>query len=368
MASIVYVGMDVHSNTYSLCSYSIEKQECFAQTRVEADHKRIVQYLKQVEAHNGGPCEFVCGYEAGCLGYTLYHELTAHGIHCVILAPTTMMSERKRIKTDGRDAETISKCLAYHTYSPVYIPSEADNAVKEYIRMRDDEKIVLKKVKQQINAFCLRHGFHYTGKSKWTATHLEWLKRLRLGNALLQEVLCEYLSLYQQAKDKLEIFDARIKELALEQEYSDRVKQLSCFIGISVHTALALIVETSDFARFKTAAQYSAYLGLVPGEHSSGGTQKRTGITKAGNSHLRTLLIEAGHCYGRGRVGLKTNTLKNKQQGNPAKVIAYADRANDRLKRKFFKLAFKGSHNVAATAVARELACFVWGMMTESIA
>lgn len=110
MASIIYVGMDVHSNTYSLCSYSIERQECFAQTRVEADHNRIVQYLKQVEAHNGGPCEFVCGYEAGCLGYTLYHELTAHRIHCVILASTTMMSERKRIKTDGRDAETISKC------------------------------------------------------------------------------------------------------------------------------------------------------------------------------------------------------------------------------------------------------------------
>lgn len=107
--------------------------------------------------------------------------------------------------------------------------------------MRDDEKIVLKKVKQQINAFCLRHGFHYTGKSKWMVTHLEWLKHLRFGNELLQEVLGEYLALYQQAKDKLEIFDTRIKELASEQEYSERVKRLSCFIGISVHTALALI-------------------------------------------------------------------------------------------------------------------------------
>lgn len=305
MASIIYVGMDVHSNSYTLCCYSIKNNESFAKTKAEPDYKRVLQYLKQVESNMGEKCEFVCGYEAGCLGYTLYHDLSARGVHCVILAPTSMPSDRGRVKTDGRDAETISKCLAYHTYSPVYIPSEQDNAVKEYIRMRDDEKIVFKKIKQQISAFCLRHGFHFTGKSKWTRVHLEWLKKLELGNTVLQEILCEYLVLYQQASDKLEILDARIKEFASGTEYKERVKQLSCFIGIATHTALALIVETSDFSRFKTAAQYSAYLGLVPGEWSSGKTQKRTSITKAGNSHLRTLLIEAGHCYGRGCVGLK---------------------------------------------------------------
>jgi transposase len=360
--------MDVHANSYSLCSYRIESNECFAKVKIDPDYKKILQYLKQVEGHIGSKCEFVCGYEAGCMGYKLYHELTAHGVNCVILAPTTMLTDRKRIKTDSRDAEIISKCLAYHTYSPVYIPSDQDNAVKEYIRMRDDEKAAHKKIKQQINAFCLRHGFRFPGKSRWTQAHLGWLKKLELGNAILQEILCEYLALYQQAADKLAIFDARIQEFASASEYNERVKQLSCFIGISTHTALALVVETSDFARFKTAAQYSAYLGLVPGEQSSGDTQKRTGITKAGNSHLRTLLIEAGHCYGRGRVGLKSKTLKDRQDGNDAKIIAYADRANDRLRRKFYKIAFRSKHNIAATAIARELSCFVWGMMTENIA
>jgi transposase len=133
MASIIYVGMDVHSNSYSLCCYSIEKDECFAKTKTEADYKMVIRYLKQVESNLGGDCEFICGYEAGCLGYALYHDLTAHGVKCVILAPTTMLTDRKRIKTDSRDAEIISKCLAYHTYSPVYIPSAQDAAVKEYI-------------------------------------------------------------------------------------------------------------------------------------------------------------------------------------------------------------------------------------------
>jgi len=368
MTSIIYVGIDVHSTSYTLCSYSVEKDECYAKVKIDPDCKKVLKYLEQVETRIGRKCEFVCGYEAGCMGYTLYHELSAYGIQCVILAPTTMLSDRRRIKTDSLDAEMISKCLAYHTYSAVYIPSEQDHAVKEYIRMRDDEKNTLKKVKQQINAFCLRHGFHYSGKSKWTQTHLEWLKKLTFGNVVLQEILNEYLGLYQQAADKLKIFDTRIAEFAVTTEYREKVKRLSCFIGISTHTALTLVVETSDFARFKTATQYSAYLGLVPGEYSSGNTQKRTGITKAGNSHLRTLLIEAGHCYGLGRVGIKSKVLQRKQAGNSARIIAYADRANDRLRRRFYKLSFRSNHNIAATAIAWELACFIWGMMTENIA
>ena len=122
-----------------------------------------------------------------------------------------------------------------------------------------------------------------------------------------------------------------------------------------------------DFNRFRSAPQYAAYLGLVPGEHSSSDKQHRTGITKAGNSHLRRLLIESAHCYGRGDVGKKSKALKARQAGNSPEVIAYADRAVDRLKRKYYRIALRSRHNIAKTAVARELACFIWGMMTGNI-
>ena len=200
--------------------------------------------------HYGNDALFICGYEAGCLGYTLQRELTAHNVKCVILAPTT------------------------------------------------------------------------------------------------------------------------IEELAGKEEYKEKVHKLSCFLGVKTITALSVIVETGDFKRFASAPQYAAFLGLVPGEDSSGGDQTRLPITKAGNRHLRLLLVEAAQCYGRGQVGYKSIVLAARQKGNSLSAIAYADKANERLRRKYYRMTLKNGKkaNVAKTAVARELACFMWGMMTENFA
>lgn len=225
-------------------------------------------------------------------------------------------------------------------------------------------------MKQQILAFCTRHGFRFSeGKNYWTQKHLKWLRGLNL-DGLLREILDEYLATYTHTTDKLERFDKRIAELAAGETYAKKVQILSCMIGIRTHTALALLVETGDFHRFKKAEQYASFLGLVPGEHSSSDNQRRLGITKAGNSHLRRLLIEAAQCYNRGKVGYKSKALKARQYGNSPEIIAYADKANERLRRKFYRMVLKSNkkHNVAVTAVARELSCFIWGMMTEQTA
>ena len=368
MKSILYVGMDVHKSNYTLCCYCVEKDETFAAVQMEPKATNIIKYLEQIKRNYGG-CEFLCGYEAGSLGYSLYHQLIAYGIDCVILAPSTMAdTNNRRVKTDKRDAMNIAKNLAYRTYSAVYIPTEEDNAVKEYIRMRDDAKDNLKKLKQRVLSFCLRNGRHFTEtQSHWTLKHIAWLKRQDFGNAILQEAFEEYLTLYFQATDKVELFDKRIEELAKRESYEEKVKKLTCLIGVKAHSALATIVETGDFIRFKTAQQYAAYLGLVPGEKSSGESKRRTGITKAGNSHVRKLLVEAAQSYSRGAVGYKSKTLSARQKGNDPKVIAYADKANERLRRKFYRLTLNNTkRNVAVTAVARELACFIWGMMTNN--
>lgn len=370
MKSIVYVGMDVHTTSYTLCCYRFGNNEVFAVSQMGADYKHIISYLDRIRQAQGETIQFLCGYEAGCLGYTLYHQLTTHGIDCVILAPTSMpQTKGPSIKTDKRDAASIAKCLAYGSYSAVYIPSEEDNAVKEYIRMRDDAKIALKKVKQQIMSFCIRNGMMFTdGSSYWTLKHIAWLKTLNFGNTILQETYQEILTSYFQIAEKVGRFDRRIEELAQIESYRERVKKLTCLIGIGSLTALSTIVETGDFKRFPTAQHYSAYLGLVPGEDSSGTRIHRTGITKAGNSHLRKLLIESAQCYGRGAVGSKSKMLIRRQEGNDPAVIAYADKANERLRRRFYKINFRSKRNIAVAAVARELACFIWGMMTGNIA
>lgn len=234
--------------------------------------------------------------------------------------------------------------------------------------MRDDEVAALKRIKQQTIAFCTRHGKQYDGKSYWTKWHLDWLEKLELCNPILKETLQEYLILYYQASEKVDMYNLRIEELSRMDAYDKSVQKLLCFNGIATHTALSLLVEVGDFNRLKTAQNFASYLGLVPGEHSSGDKQRRTGITKSGNSHLHKLLVELSQIYSRGAVGKKSAKLKAKQEGNSAEIIAYADKANERLKRKFYKIAMRSKHNIEKTAVARELACFIWGMMTGNIA
>lgn len=368
----VYVGMDVHKESFSLCCYTNEKEQPEYCQKVEGHYSKILNYLEAMRFHYGDDAVFICGYEAGCLGFTLYHQLSGHNVKCVILAPTTMLKPvgKKKVKTDKRDAALIARCLAHHDYSPVHIPTEQDEQVKEYIRMRDDHKTALKKIKQQISAFCLRHNYRYDATvNHWTQAHLRWLRGLK-PEGIYQEILAEYLATYDRLTSTLERLDRRIEELSTDAAYQDNVRKLSCFLGIKTQTALSTIVEVGDFKRFPSAQRFASYLGLTPGEDSSGESQGRLGITKAGNSHVRTLLVEAAQSYTRGRAGYKSKTLAARQYGNPAEVISYADKANERLRRKYYHmvLAQKKRANVAKTAIARELACFIWGMMTGNIA
>ena len=372
MNRIIKIGMDVHSTNYTLCAMEPTvgaEDRVFGEIQVAPDYKEIILFIESLKMKLGFQDDYSieCGYEAGCLGYTLYHQLTNAGIKCVILAPTTMLSTKgKRIKTDKRDARLIAQCLCYGGYHPVYIPTKEDDAVKEYIRMRDDHMQILKSLKQQINAFVLRHGYQYSG-TKWTIKHVIWLSKLDL-DPMYRETLNEYMASYEEQESKIERYDKRIEEIAAEERYQENARKLGCLLGISTHTALSLVVETGDFKRFAKGNIYAAYLGLAPGEHSSSTSVNRLGISKAGNPHIRCLLVEAARSICKGAVGHKSKRLRARQVGQSAEVIAYADKANTRLRSKYYRMIRHGKvKNVAVAAVARELACFIWGMMTGNI-
>ena len=364
--------MDVHSTNFTLCAMEPtigSEDRVYGELQVAPDYREIIAFIDTLELKLGldNKDSIECGYEAGCLGYTLYHQLTNAGFNCVILAPTTMLTQQgQRVKTDKRDARLIAQCLCYGGYHPVYVPTGEDDSVKEYLRMRDDHKLALKKLKQQINAYILRHGHQYTG-SKWTIRHVTWLKKLDLA-PLYRETLDEYIASYEEQEAKIERYDKRIEEISTEARYQENAKKLGCFLGIRTHTALSLIVETGDFKRFAKGNTYAAFLGLAPGEHSSSKNVNRLGISKAGNTHLRCLLIEAAKGICKGRIGHKSKELRSRQSEQPAGAIAYADKANTRLRSKYYRMIRHGKkNNVAVAAVARELACFIWGMMTGNI-
>lgn len=370
--STVYVGMDVHKESFSLCCYTNEKEKSEYPQKVDGHYSKVINYIEAMRFHYGDDALFICGYEAGCLGFTLYHQLTDHGVKCVILAPTTMLQQKgkRKVKTDKRDAALIARCLAHHDYSPVHIPTEQDEQTKEYIRMRDDHKQALKKVKQQILSFCLRHNYRFNETSHhWTQAHLKWLRSLK-PEGVYEETLKEYLLTFDNFTDKIERMDKRIEELASGEAYKENVHKLSCFIGVKTVTALAVLTEVGDFKRFASAQHFASYIGLTPGEHTSSDDRNQLGITKTGNRHIRMLLVEAAQGYGHGQIGYKSKALKDRQYGNTPEVIAYADKANERLRRRYYRMVLKNNKksNVAKTAVARELACFMWGMITGRVA
>ena len=374
MQSIVYVGMDVHVDNYTLACYE-ENKGIYAQNQVkDADWKSVIKYLEKIEKNRPGEeIHFVCGYEAGCLGYSLYHELmraeTKVSLDCIIMAPTTMAVQGNKPKTDRRDACMIARNLAYGTYSKVYIVDDEDNGVKDFIRMRDDTKVRCKSIKQQMLALCLRHGKRYSEGTNWTIRHREWLRKLDLGEKNSNRALQEYLRQLSIAEEDLERYDREIEEIAEEERYCEKVGQLKCLKGIQTVSALATIVEIGDFRRFATAEKYAAFLGLVPGEHSSGGTVNRTPITKQGNNHLRRLMVEAAQSYSRGSMYQKSKVMKSKQAGQSQNIIDYCDKENLFMMRKYLRLSARGKNsNVAKTAVARQLACSIWGVMTGNIA
>ncbi|MFK4935422.1 IS110 family RNA-guided transposase [Lactococcus garvieae] len=221
------------------------------------------------------------GYEAGCLGYALYHSLTALGLSCDILAPTTMLrsAKNKVVKNDKLDARMIAQNLANGTYKAVHVPDAKDIESKEYLRMVQSRKKALKKIKQEIKALVLRYGYFYDGKSTWTIAYMKWLKSLMM-TPVLREALDEYLIQYESLIDQIECFTARIEKMSHQERYAEPIGHLRTFKGIDTLSAMTIQVEISDFSRFATAKSFYAYLGLTPSEQSSGGKVNLGGISK----------------------------------------------------------------------------------------
>lgn len=371
MNTVMNIGIDVHKDSYSLSAFNFSRNMNFAQSRMESKSSLVIKYIERLKMEYEGD-DFVCGYEAGPTGYGLYRDHERAGIPCVIMVPTTLPKAcGNRVKNNRLDSEELARNLAFGTYSAVHVPTPQDEAAKDHTRLRNARVEALKKAKQNLLAFLLRMGRSFSeGKAYWTQLHFQWLRKQVFDDPLDQETFKEYLQEVHDQQEKVDRYDQRLEELASQEAYRENVSKLCCFRGIETHTALSIISEIGDFSRFANAQQFSAFLGLVPSEESSGQKERRGGITKAGNTRLRFLLIEGAKSTLRGKVyGQKSKRLKARQKGNEAGVIAYADRANRRLHRVYDRLVARGVHyNKATVAVARELSCFIWGMMNGRIA
>lgn len=363
MDTIFHVGMDVHLSGIHTVVLAGEQVEPDSEQTLPYDFAKLRKPFEKLLARGA----VAAAYEAGCMGFELARFLEDLQVPCVVAAPGKLPRKPSdRIKTDRRDALMLARLLRRGELDAVRIPSREDEAARDYLRARGDLRGDIVATKHRVAKFLLRHGHIYPG-AQWTLAHQKWLRDLDLGSAMLQQTLERYRACLMEQQERLKAMDADIQEMAANPRYASGVAKLRCLRGIDYLTALSLVCEVGDFKRFATAAHFMAFLGLVPREHSSGTKRVQGGITKSGNTHLRRLLVEASWHYR--HASHPGKTLRQRREGQPPDIVAYANRAMTRLHHKYMKLVMgKGKKGqVAVTAVARELAGFIWGLMVGAV-
>jgi transposase len=357
---VKYVGLDVHKDSITI-AIADEGRDGNVRVygKIRNDLDQIDKVMRKLISQNS---QLHCVYEAGPCGYTIYRHLSSKGIDCAVVAPALIPRKAgERVKNDRRDATKLATLHRSGELTPVYVPDQTDEALRDLVRTRKDIQTARRKVKQQINAFLLRQGISYPGKSKWSKAHLTWLTGLKMPHPAQQIALTEYLDAMENHQARVKRLDKAIVASCQTWRLLPVVEALQALRGISLLSAITLIAELGDLTRFETPKQLMAYLGLVPSEHSSGETTKRGSITKTGNTHARKALIESAQAY---RLpARKSSAIRKRQAGLPEAVVDIAWNAQLRLCNRYRRLIAKGkNHNVAVTAIARELAGFIWAI------
>ena len=349
-----WVGLDVHAR--SVVAGVIDQGSGEVRSlRVPLGNEGTVAWLKTLSA----PVRVV--YEAGPTGYGLARACAGAGISCVVAAPSRIRPAADRVKTDRRDAERLARLLRLGEITPVRVPAPEEEAARDLVRAREDARGDLMRARHRLSKLLLRHGAVYDGTA-WTRAHDGWLRRQRLQDGPLAIVFDECYGRMLDAKTRRDALDQAIAELAGEPPYVDVVERLVCLRGVSTLTAFALTVELGDWNRFRPRS-LGPFLGLTPSEHSSGERRRQGAITKAGNSHVRRLLVEAA--WHQRRPPRLSVTLERRRTGKSLAVRAQADRSARRLHGRWHALERRGKpRTIVVVAVARELAGHCWALAT----
>jgi len=352
-----FVGLDVHKDTIAVGIAEAGRGDARYWGEIGHRPEAVRKLIKRL----GRPEDLIVCYEAGPTGYGLYRQLRAMGITCIVVAPTlTPTRPGDRVKTDRRDAVRLAKLLRAGELTPVWVPNEADEALRDLMRAREDAKQDLTRARQRLSKFLLRHDLRGPeGVRRWGRKHREWLDGLRFQTTMEQLVFQEYLHAIDEIEARIKRLEEEIHRQATTSDHAPVIQALQALKGVAEVTATALVAEVQSFSRFSSPAQLMSYAGLVPKEHSSGGHRWQGGITKTGNAHLRRVLIEAAWSY-RYRPSLRAR-LRKRQEGQPRAVRDIAWRAQHRLHHKYVRMVARGKPKpVAVTGVARELLGFIW--------
>jgi len=359
-----FVGVDQHADGLSLAvAYAgRERDEYLGQ--IPNDPEAIARWVRRRALLWGGMKRTLWCYEAGPCGFGLQRQLTQMKIDCLVVAPGLVPKKpTERVKTDRRDAGKLARLLRAGELTPIWVPDEEHEALRDLVRARETARDDLARQRHRLKKFLLRQGRRPPeGVRAWTNRYEEWLNAVKFSRAPHQEVWAEQRQAIREAEGRLARLDKAVEEAVQGSHWWPAVKALQCLRGFKVVTAATLVVELGERVLFCEPEQLMSYSGLVPGEDSSGERTRRGRITKAGNAHVRRVLVEAAwHYRHQPAVGRE---LKCRQKGQPAEIIEISWRAQQRLHKRYRKLLGRGKDkNKVVVALARELLGFVWEIM-----
>ncbi len=362
-STTLFVGLDVHKDSISV-AYVFNDPGAEV-TYVGPIGTRQCDIDKLVRRLQSKAKRLAFVYEAGPCGYWLYRYLAKKGFSCLVVAPSLIPKKPgDRVKTDRRDAVQLARLMRSGDLSPIYVPEIDDEAMRDLCRAREDALTDLKAAKMRLKSFLLRHDIRYSGRANWNCAHLRYLAEVVCATPAQQIVYQEYLHCVSQRVERLNRLDDQLKDQVNSWRLYPIVQALQALRGVQFTVAVTIVAELGDLNRFSNPRELMAYLGLTPSEHSSGPKRRLGSITKAGNTHARRALIEGAWAY---RHPAKVSpSIRIRQEHLPEPIRNIAWKAQVRLCKRFRHMVGRGKHpNVAVTAIARELAAFVWAIARE---
>lgn len=359
----LFVGLDVHKDSITV-AYAPEELDSQASllgqfgTR-QCDIDKLVRQLQSKAK------DLVVVYEAGPCGYWLYRYLCRRGFVCWVVAPSLIPKRAgDRVKTDKRDALALARLMRSGDLTPVYVPEVEDEAIRDLSRAREDALGDLNAARHRLKALLLRHDIRYAGRTSWGPAHLRWLGTVVLPSPATQIVFQECVHTVNACVERLRRLQAELLEQAKAWRLYPVVEALQAMRGVQFIVAVTTVSELGDLTRFDNPRQLMSYLGLTPSEYSSGEHRRLGTITKAGNTHARRALVEAAKAY---RHPAKVSReIQQRQESLPKSIQAIAWKAQVRLCKRYRRLIARGKHhNTTTTAIARELAAFMWAIARE---
>lgn len=360
---ITIVGLDTHKNSIDIVTAETGGcQEVRHYGKIGSDMASLDKAIRKLRS-KGGELRFV--YEAGPCGYGIYRHLTTQGFPCAVVAPS--MIPRKsgdRIKNDRRDAENLARLERAGELTHIHVLREDDEAMRDLTRGREDAVKALRTARQRLGAMLLRYGYRYPGKKTWGPSHMRWISDIAMPHPAQQITFQEYIHSVMECAERVRRLTEQIQKLLPEWRMAPVVKALQALRGVAQIVAVTTMAEIGDIHRFAKPRQLMTYLGLVPSERSSGDSIIRGGITKTGNGHVRRALVEAAHAYG---LPARVSAFLLKRQDDlPQNIRDIAWKAQIRLCGRFRRLMAKGKLKTkVVTAIARELAGFIWAIAME---